>query len=228
MQNIRALINAYKSTALPIRTCDTMRTIMVIPYRQEATILGLGFAPSLARECPSLGRQRSRWPMYGSRHVYHNTRSSTAATLNIALSITQSLVHGTGFSYSEECDTRSNDGFTVVHLAAGRLPVSTLPLKPTEGGMSPINKKARSVTLLLVRCWWQYHIVGSLADWFVVWTCIMETANPHNLNVVPRKFEYVRVFLHDCSYILQPQSDETHCALKRRVLHCISRNGERC
>jgi hypothetical protein len=47
----------------------------------------------------------------------------------------------------------------------------------------------------------------------------METASPPNLQVLPRKFEYVRVFLREWCYmsIPPPQPDEIHRAINRKV-----------
>jgi hypothetical protein len=53
-------VDTNKSTALPIGAWDTQKTIMDIPHRQEATIFGVRFAPSVARQCPSLGKQCCR------------------------------------------------------------------------------------------------------------------------------------------------------------------------
>jgi hypothetical protein len=49
----------------------------------------------------------------------------------------------------------------------------------------------------------------------------MQIANPPNLQVVARKFEYIRVFLGEWSYVLEPQPEENPRAVKRRVSNTL-------
>jgi hypothetical protein len=49
----------------------------------------------------------------------------------------------------------------------------------------------------------------------------MEIANPPNLQVVPRKFKYIEVFLGKWSYVLEPQPEENTPAVKRRVYNTL-------
>jgi hypothetical protein len=118
------------------------------------------------------------------------------------------------------CDTCSNDGFSAVNLAGGRL--QPFCIDPLNEKNDPQKHESCRRYLFLVRCWWQYKISGLLiADWFEVRTVFMEEANPHNPHVVPYDFEYFHiVFRGGATFSSHNQTRQNEARRKEYILYC--------
>jgi hypothetical protein len=211
-----AVIDVQKSTALPVGHWDVTRSIMGIKYRQDVKILGVRFANKIARSsflswsivAPKIKCMTREHYAFGKESYMYTSLSYpnwyTGQVFPIPKSVTR-VVSMVMLWYIWQGDIF-------------RLPVSTLHLQPQEGGVGLTDIEVQSQTLFLVRCWRQYKNVGSItADCFEVWADLAETTNPPNLQVIPRKFEYMRLFLGEWTYMLEPQPEENPRTFKRRV-----------
>jgi hypothetical protein len=207
-----ALINVQKSTVLTIGTWDTTRTVMDTPYRQDAKIPGVRSASSIARQMLlSWSTVVPNIKMYGTRSASQNTLSSAGDTVCKSFLSPKLWYMAQVFpnTKSVKCVVTIAVLWYIWQVDICRVPVSTLHLQPTNGGMGLIHVELQSRTLFLVRCWRQYKTVGSLtANCFDVWTDFMGIVNPPNLQAAPRKCKYVRVFRGEWSYVLKPEQGE--------------------
>jgi hypothetical protein len=76
-----------------------------------------------------------------------------------------------------------------------RLPTTTLQLEKTQGGLNLTDIKAECTTLFLTRSMKQRENNSTMiAAWIWLWEQFIAIANPPNLQFIPLKFEYFRLF----------------------------------
>ena len=99
-----------------------------------------------------------------------------------------------------------------------RVPLSTLQSRKEDGGLELLNIEAKCRALFLTKMRDQGAKEGTLtAAWLQRWDLREPQGNSPNVDRIPRRFEYLRIYVLEWAYLEPRKSEEKLRTFKRRV-----------
>jgi hypothetical protein len=99
-----------------------------------------------------------------------------------------------------------------------QVPLSTLPSRKEDGGLELLDIEAKCCALFLTKMRDQGAKEGTLTvAWLQRWDLREPQGNPPNIERIPRKFDYLRIYALEWAYLEPRKPEETLRNFKRRM-----------
>ncbi|KAJ4435953.1 hypothetical protein ANN_18576 [Periplaneta americana] len=217
-------LNYHKSHILPLGPCDIQPQVAPFTTITSLKILGILFAPSI------IEMQQQNWKIVSqtikitAQQLYYrdltlHQRSWIVHTFLLSKCWYLAQVLPITITFARQIT--SAICWFLWKGSTFRVPLSTLCLQPTEGGIGLLNIRLKCMALFLSRGRKIQHTLSCFsAFWLQFWTTAGDLRNPPDLRVVPRYLKYLWTYIQEWSY-LDPAQFIVNKSLSKEIYNTL-------